>query len=317
MEYLTKFPKTPSLTLAKLICKEKKKLKFTIEKVRSSIRWQRGVRTKTSRNSPNEFAEIWSSVNQTVEYEPITDFILSGVQKLGVLCDIHFPYHDKGALQVAVNRIIKEKCDAILLDGDTIDFYPISEYSTDPRRRGTLTKELLITKNFLKELRSKFKGKIFFKPGNHEFRLERYVIKNAPELYELECITLPELLGFNELQITHINSRSLIKVAKGNLNILHGHEFGKEPLLSPVNPARGLYLKAKANAIEGHYHRTSEHVETTLNSKMITCWSVGCLCLLRAEYRPYNNWNHGFAIINIDGGTYGVQNYRIENGKIY
>jgi hypothetical protein len=102
----------------------------------------------------------------------------------------------------------------------------------------------------------------------------------------------------------------------GKLPILHGHEWfgGFAP---PVNPARGLFLKAKESCIIGHHHRSSEHSEKNLSGQVTTTWSTGCLCGLQPEYAPYNNYNHGFAhVIVSSDGNYQVKNIRIIDYKI-
>jgi hypothetical protein len=51
----------------------------------------------------------------------------------------------------------------------------------------------------------------------------------------------------------------------------------------------------------------------------MACFSIGCLCQLTPKYRPfaYTKWNHGFAIVEIDGdGSFEVNNYRIIKGKV-
>jgi hypothetical protein len=75
-------------------------------------------------------------------------------------------------------------------------------------------------------------------------------------------------------------------------------------------------MRAKANAICGHSHQTSEHTERDVNNKMVTTWSVGCLSELSPDYSPYNKWNHGFAFITSNGNEFTVQNMRIYKGKV-
>jgi hypothetical protein len=104
------------------------------------------------------------------------------------------------------------------------------------------------------------------------------------------------------------------KATIGKLSLFHGHEFGRS-LISPVNVARGLYMRAKASAMCGHSHRTSEHTERTVNDKIITCWSVGCLSELSPDYSPYNTWNNGFAIVTKTPDTYHVENIKLYKGK--
>jgi len=101
------------------------------------------------------------------------------------------------------------------------------------------------------------------------------------------------------------------------LNGIHGHEY-IGGISAPVNVARGLYLRGKVSAFQGHNHATSEHSETDMNGKIVTTWSIGCLSELHPDYMPLNKWNHGFAMVDLDhnGDDYEFKNKRIYNGKV-
>jgi hypothetical protein len=101
----------------------------------------------------------------------------------------------------------------------------------------------------------------------------------------------------------------------GWLDIIHWHEFASS-VFSPVNVARGLYLRWKVSAIQWHNHQTSEHTETDMNGKIVTTWSLGCLCGLHPQYMPINKWNHWFAIVEVDWEDFEVRNKRIYKWKI-
>lgn len=146
----------------------------------------------------------------------------------------------------------------------------------------------------------------------------------APQIFDLDILNLPEMftgvghkhmnLDFSKL---NINFQTCHKqtVRLGNLNVIHGHELGTS-VISPVNIARGLFLKAKTSAICGHHHQVSEHTEPNLNGKITTCWSAGTLGELHPKYMPNNKWSHGFTHVIWDEETFTVKNYRILNGKI-
>ena len=108
---------------------------------------------------------------------------------------------------------------------------------------------------------------------------------------------------------------SMDPIGVGKLLIIHGHEFGGG-FSSPVNPARGAYLKAKDCVLMGHEHRTSEHTEQSALGTTVTCWSMGCLCNLRPAYRPFNKWNHGFATLDLSGPDWRIENKRIVDGRV-
>jgi hypothetical protein len=138
-------------------------------------------------------------------------------------------------------------------------------------------------------------------------------LAQVPELIELEYFTFQNLIKARDYGIEIVKNKRLIRA--GHLNIAHGHEW-RSTFAAPVNPARGFYLKAKANILAGHCHRTSEHFEQDVNNKIIGSWSVGCLSELNPHYAPYANYNHGFATVEIDGKDFKVDNKKIYNGKI-
>lgn len=230
------------------------------------------------------------------------------------LSDIHIPYHNIQALTLALQYGIKNKVNTIYLNGDIIDFYAISRFEKDPRKRD-FAREVLLTRDFLKSLRNLFpSASIFFKCGNHDVRYEHYIMRHAPDLLALDEYNLQSLLHLDKYQIQFIPSLQITHM--GKLTALHGHEM-MTSVFSPVNIARGLFLRAKDNAICGHHHQASEHSEPNINGKVVTCWSVACLCELHPDYMPLNKHHHGFAHITLDGnGDFEVFNKRIINGKI-
>ena len=318
-EYLQKYPKLPTLTIAKLIVKENPTLFSNLEASRSSVRMHRGELTTNATipvsmrsKEEKEEARRFSALPKT-DYEKIEVFnIPIGNNRILVLNDIHFPYHDEEALSIALNYGIEHKANAIILNGDTIDMYQASRFIRDRRLRD-IAGELEITRQFLELLKNEFNCPIYFKIGNHEDRYENYLKVHAPELIGIDNIKLENILKFGQFGVQLIKSKQLIK--PGKLNVLHGHEFGQS-VFSPVNAARGLYTRAKASTVIGHHHQTSEHSEKDLADNVVTTWSIGCLCGLSPEYLPFNKWNHGFGFINVEkNGDFQFRNLRIINGK--
>lgn len=231
-----------------------------------------------------------------------------------LLSDIHVPYHNIQALTLAIKYGVDHGCNTIFLNGDVVDFYAISRFEKDPRKRN-LSKEILMTREFLATLRKIFPTQeIFYKCGNHDVRWDHYIMKNAPDLLGLDEFDFQTVMRLGDLGIKFIPDKQIVHA--GKLNILHGHEL-VQSILSPVNIARGLYTKAKDNSICGHHHQTSEHTEKSINGKVVTCWSVGCLSELHPDYSPHNRWNHGFAHIEVEqNGDFEVFNKRIIGGKV-
>jgi predicted phosphodiesterase len=231
-----------------------------------------------------------------------------------LLSDIHVPYHNIEALTAALRYGLEHEVNTILLNGDVIDFYAISRFEKDPRKRN-FGHEVLMTREFLQSLRRLFPhAAIYYKCGNHDARYDYYIMRNAPDLLGVDEFSFQSLMHLDKLNIEFVPDKQIIHA--GKLTILHGHELGSS-VFSPVNIARGLYLKAKDSALCGHHHQASEHNEPNINGKLTTCWSVACLCELHPDYLPINKHHHGFAHVQVlDNEDFEVSNYRIINGKI-
>lgn len=243
-------------------------------------------------------------------YEP---YIITG-RRILVLSDIHIPYHSVSALTAAFDWAKDKQVDTILLNGDTIDAHKLSKYVTDPKKRD-FAGELETFREFFTVLTDTFpKAKVIFKIGNHEERYNAFLAQKAGELSGVHEFSLENIIRARAQGIDFVTDKRIMKA--GDLNIIHGHEFTGGSF-SPVNIARGLFLKAKVSAMQGHNHQTSEHTETDMNGRITTTWSVGCLSELHPMYMPLNKWNHGFAFVEVqDDGDFQVQNKRIHKGEV-
>lgn len=326
LELLEKFPNTPTLTLAKKAYKENSCVWSNLEACRSAIRQYRGNNGEVNRKEtkhkdhykPNGKAgEKWADVipPPLKHFEDWKAVQYDGPLKALVLSDIHIPYHDSESLGLALDYGLEHKANFVLLNGDIIDNYGVSHWETDPRKRN-FAGEIRSLKTFLSGIRRMFpRARICYHLGNHEERYERYMIRKAPELLDVPEFKWEHIVGLSEEHIELVKERRPVRL--GELNVIHGHEY-KFQITSPVNPARGIYLRAKTHALAGHFHQTSQHSEKSLEQKVISTWSTGALCDLHYEHGPLNNHNHGFAFVEVGkGGSFQVDNHRIINGKIW
>jgi hypothetical protein len=320
----------PTKSLARIIYKEHPLLFANLEDARSRLRVIEGKSgDKNRRDTANKemFLEGERPKNpyafpksEEKEYLP---YIIEGPQRIAALFDVHAPYHSIEALTAALDFLSDKEITTLLIGGDFFDFYGMSRYAKDPDKRNT-AEEIKIGVQLLKTIFNELKPeKVVFKYGNHDERFEHYIwqkfaeIPQLTDFEEMKQINLENILRNRlgkDFPIDFVTDKRIIRA--GNLSIVHGHEF-PSGITSPVNIARGLYLRAKANTICGHSHKSSEHSETDINGQMITTWSVGSLCELHPLYMPINSWNHGVALITLDeSGVVDVQNKRIKNGRI-
>ncbi len=323
IRYLEKYPDVPTLTLAKKIYKENVALFKDVENVRRLIRYYTGKCgekefervgdkrfVKTEIATKNPFESLPEGIKHFKEWRPYH----IKEKNILVLADIHAPFHERGPLEIALEYGYKKDIDCVLLLGDFVDFYTVSFWEKDPEKRD-FQNELEITRSILKIIRDAFpKAKIVYLKGNHEERYTRYMQVKAPELLNVPDFTFKKIMRLDDFEIKLVENKRIVKI--GALNCVHGHEFGRS-ISSPVNPARGLYLRGKETAIAGHWHQTSQHNEKTMSDKVVSCHSCGALCDLRPDYLPINKWNHGFMRILRDGKQFDIENKKIINGRVY
>jgi predicted phosphodiesterase len=320
--YRKKFPDFPTLKLARIMYKENNLLFVNVEDARTFLRYIEGKTGKKNKTKGIKESELYKEEarpknpynlpqSEETDYSP---FIIKGYKKVGILSDIHLPYHNIESLTIAISYLKKEKIDALLLNGDTIDCYKLSRFSKDPSKRD-FKYELDTLKSFMDVIKKELDCKIFFKIGNHEVRYERFLMEKAHELKGIEEFEFENIIKARASGIEIIDSNRYMKL--NALNGIHGHEYfgGITP---PVNIARGLYLKGKVSAFQGHNHSSSEHSERDMNGKITTTFSIGCLCELAPAYMPLNKWNHGCAMVELDsnGEDFQFHNKRIYKGKM-
>jgi hypothetical protein len=298
---IKRFPNLPNRTISRyILMNDGEYFDGDLEKIRGFVRYYLGVKGSVSRkHSTNKIVIPRTLRNKRTPYSlPVGLWLL--------LYDIHVPFHEPKAVEAAIKYGQEQGVTGILFPGDLQDCAAVSHWQSTIKRN--FDKELERFIDFLDFVEQEFptQEKVWL-PGNHEYRLDRYYQSKAPELIGIPLQSFDIVLALEQRNIKRLEYQQVIMA--GKLPIIHGHEF---KMSTAVNPARGLALKAQTWAICGHYHRTSEHTGRDLKGIVITDWSVGCLCDLSPDYAPYGNWNHGFAIVNVEkNGNFEVRNLRI------
>lgn len=232
----------------------------------------------------------------------------------GVISDIHIPFHDVKILELFAQECKRRKVAGLLLNGDVMDFYKLSRYLQDPSYPA-FSREVRLGRQFFKWMREQFRrAEIIYNEGNHDKRFRNYIYTQAANFSGVDNFELESVLRLDDTGVQFVSDQVLIDL--GKLSIVHGHEFPSASN-SPVNPARGLYTKAKRSAICGHHHRTSSHSEKDVKGKIVKTWSLGCASDLSPEYMRYNNWNHGFAFVEVASDrSYHVDNLSVIDGRL-
>lgn len=322
LEYLKRFPKASALTLAKKMYTENPEAFKSVEYARLRVRYYLGQSGIVNRKNLaiRDFQRTARDTNPYgfPEMEPDTwvPVHLPSIYDKGLIIeDLHYPYTDLQALNAMMDYVIgHNNINFIFINGDGIDCYQGSKFIRDPRKR-SLDSEIWGWVEFLNVLQHTFPGvKIFWKLGNHEERIENYLKVKAPELLDMDEFKLGNIIKIRGVEGVDVIEKQIVYM--GRLPFVHGHEFSNKAS-NPVNAARGLFLKTLSSSATSHHHQSSYHSETDINGKLMSWWSMGCLCLLHPEYALLNKWNHGFATIEIDGLDFLLDNMKIYKGNVY
>lgn len=212
----------------------------------------------------------------------------------GVISDVHVPFHDKNATEVALRYLKTQGIDTLILNGDFMDFYQVSDHDKDKRRSLAFGDELEEGRKILGQIRSFFGPgvKIYYQEGNHEERYERF-LPQALANDKVRGSSVSQQLDLHQHNVTWVGGRRGMEL--GRLSIYHGHEMRA----SGMNAARSLSVKLMDNVLIGHLHRPQSLQRPRLKGDVIGSWVSGCLCNLRPFYAPINEWQHGFNVVRV------------------
>ena len=223
-----------------------------------------------------------------------------------IASDIHIPFQDKAAVKAFLSYVKGKQPEIIVLNGDVLDMFMLSRFTKGEGRNPL--EEIKMCQALLATLRSTCpNSEIFYVIGNHETRLEKYVLNKAPELASL----IEDV--FSIIKVEDYNVRGCASLTiNDNFVMKHGTYIGNKSGLSAIKEMENAYMSGAT----GHVHRLSTYRARKAGRKFV--WiETGCLCDLNPEYCVNPNWCQGFAVVEFkDGKLYKADCLEIEKGKI-
>lgn len=220
--------------------------------------------------------------------------------------DIHIPFQDSKAVDAFISYCEDLQPTAIVLNGDVLDFYKLSRFVKGEGRNPY--EEITACQELLKSIKSKCPNSIiYYVIGNHETRLQTYVLNNAPHLASLVedvfTIIKTEEVGVKGCAEVIIND---------NFVCTHGKLLGSKAGLSAIKEIEKHYMSGAS----GHTHRLAKFLTRKAKRKFV--WlETGCLCDLNPEYVQDPDWQQGFAVIQFEKGKLKrAEVIEIENGEV-
>lgn len=223
------------------------------------------------------------------------------------------PFHDRRAMDIAVQAAEMLQPDSIVVLGDLLDLamftdkfvrYTEFERATQP--------SLLEAFHFLLRLRKACpRSRIELHQGNHEKRMERIMLANmryacklkpADEMHLPPSMSVPRLLSLHELGIEWVGDYpDDISWMGDNLQVLHGSHASQ----TATSTIEKILKTSTVCKIVGHIHRieTAGRTFHTRNGGTIEVIGhcPGCLCNIGNGGPPaktkFQNWQQGMTLV--------------------
>lgn len=171
--------------------------------------------------------------------------------KLLILPDVHAPYHDAKAWACALDVARRWRPDGCVQLGDFGSFDSVSRYKHDPRLVLPLEDEIAGCNAALDELDAALKaggcarGNRWMLEGNHERRIDDYMLERAPEARF--AVDWRDMLHLDQRGWGSRPYKESFLFGEARIS----HDFGR----AGVNAARATLIDVGQNSLFGHTHR--------------------------------------------------------------
>lgn len=207
--------------------------------------------------------------------------------KVVIISDIHIPFQDNKAVGAAFDYINKVRPKVVVLNGDIVDFFKLSHFTKGEGRNPA--QEIKECQKLFKQLKKVLDedAKIYYVIGNHETRLEKYVLQNAPEVASI----IDDVFSILEVEKYGIVGCSQVLFNKLFL-CRHGKLLGKYSGMSAMKELAASYTSGAS----GHSHRLSLFICRKNGIKYV--WmETGGLMDMNPTYIVNPDWQQGFGVV--------------------
>ena len=270
--------------------------------------------------------EVHARVDDEVERLLIVPDLQGGFRKFedGVL----EPTHSEEAVDVMLQIVRDLQPDRIVMNGDNLDFPTLSKHKQEHYFKNTLQPAVNYVHQLLALMRAAApNAKIVYLAGNHEQRLEDFIERRAPELYELvqagsdeRVMTVPFLLNLKALGVEYISGYSAAEYYISDaVKIIHGTKAK-----SNTSTVAGLARTESETVVQGHSHREEVAMYTRKRRRLgktvgelIVAASFGTLASIKGRVPSYGsavndrgkpvdhveNWQNGLGYMEVYRAT--------------
>lgn len=276
------------------------------------------------------FGDTQVGYRRTIDYETKEETLLE--------------LHDEKAMSVARLICRDVQPNTIVNLSDSVDLPQLGKYDADSDQHyRTLTMSFQRVHDYYAELRSDTpNADIVEVASNHNERLNKYVLRNAPELYGVqrasEASKFPILTYPYLANLEHVGVRWIGGYPSGEF--VYGEEYGTpivfrhgtESTSNGTTSAKIMHNHPETHNVHGHSHSSSETWHTNRNGEYIGSFAVGALCRIDGIVPSYHsavnehnqpvhhqeNWDQSVLIIkDYENGRYEFTRVMIRDGRAY
>ena len=243
-----------------------------------------------------------------------------------VICSDHQARYDNRQLEISFLKFLRDfQPNAIVVNGDLFDFEALSKFPTSLKNRTSLNEDVKAGRSILRHYREACpQADIYLIEGNHEARLDKYLVSRAPELCGIPGLNITTFLGLEELGVEYVGPYGRGVDWNGVL-ILHGNRVSIHAAYS----AKAEFLDAGTSLVMGHTTRIGAYYLTDRRGTH-AAFEDGSMTNIDPEKAPpsmrgprQNNWQNGFMFGYAQNRLWNLyqvsvtDNSFIWNGKLY
>lgn len=265
---------------------------------------------------------------------------MRGPAKLyAILPDQQAPLHDARLHELVLRWLDTNRPDGKIYSGDLIDLTSISRHGWNPRIVRNPYEDtqhsIDVTNKLLWDYHeaSGKQGDDWLIPGNHEERMQKFIISNAPQIYGLRrasrgedvepALSLQSLLGLKELGIQWAGGdagdwpHARVRLSK-HLEVRHGWLARKHAGAT----AHATLEHLNRSVIVGHTHRMATVFKTRHDpdgsAKVLVGVEAGTLARFDLGYAVDPDWQQGFTVVRVhDDGTFHISHATYVGGVLW
>lgn len=238
------------------------------------------------------------------------------------------PFHDPRAIDIVLQIAEAERPDLIGHAGDLNDFAVFSRHRQEPGFAMTAQYGIDYAYEYL-YLLSLLCGKQFMLSGNHDMRLQNFIIDNAAAAFGLSrariknrppewpVLSIENLLRLDEINTEYVGAYPAgAKYVNDNLAVIHGAKIGN----ANRTAAQIVVEDERVSILYGHTHKRALAAKTRQGrgrNAPVVAHSPGCLCRVDgavpstrsqidafgAAVTSFEDWQQGVTVVRYQDGN--------------